>query len=298
MTSLVPNPMSIATTEVAVIDTHARHAQAVHFTQDNKWLVSVGQDACVRLWSVPGFAAARAFMGHRNCVNSLAFTRDEQLVATASSDGSVRVWAFPSGDCRHHFEQQVAATLSPDGSMLATCPDRGGVTLWALASAQSFVSIAIAARRILALAFTADGRELLVGGDGPIYRFGVPDGQPRGVLAGHRALVTGIRFLPDGERLASIATDGTFRLWSMTTGRELQKVEVRGWQFALHPRSETVAVAGERAIELFSLEDGRRVHRIEVPLKGVYGVTFSPDGRCLANAAADGRVRIWQLNAD
>jgi hypothetical protein len=36
------------------------------------------------------------------------------------------------------------------------------------------------------------------------------------------------------------------------------------------------------------------VGRTEVPVKGVYGLAISPDGRYLANAAADGKVRVWQ----
>lgn len=79
---------SKATGEPFVIDAHGRHAQAVAFTKDGKLLVSTGQDACVRLWSVPGFEAAAVFEGHTNSVNSISFSPDSALLATGSTDGT------------------------------------------------------------------------------------------------------------------------------------------------------------------------------------------------------------------
>jgi WD40 repeat protein len=92
-------PATPTTQEPIVLDTHGRHAQAVAFTRDAKRLVSAGQDACVRLWSVPSFQAEGAFEGHGNSVNSLSFSPDGSLLATGSTDGTVRVWSFPQGKC-------------------------------------------------------------------------------------------------------------------------------------------------------------------------------------------------------
>src|SRR5262245_56801285 len=105
--------------EPIVIDAHGRHAQMVRFTRDSKLLVSVGQDAMVRLWSVPGFAAAGAFAGHTKSVNCISFAPDEQLLATASSDGTVRVWSFPDGKPVQVLERQTTGTFSPDGERFA-----------------------------------------------------------------------------------------------------------------------------------------------------------------------------------
>src|ERR1700732_5132844 len=113
-----------------VIDAHGRHAQAVAFTKDGKCLVSAGQDACVRLWSVPGFEANGVFEGHSHSVNSLSFSPDGSLLATGSTDGTVRVWSFPQGKCLHVLAKQLTARFSPDGTHLATISAKGRVVLW------------------------------------------------------------------------------------------------------------------------------------------------------------------------
>src|SRR5206468_12176345 len=91
-----------------VIDAHGRHAQAVHFTRDGRLLVSAGQDARVRLWSGPGFAAAGSFEGHAKSVNGISFSPDERHVATGSFDGTVRIWSVPAGRCLRTLAKQIA----------------------------------------------------------------------------------------------------------------------------------------------------------------------------------------------
>jgi WD40 repeat protein len=46
---------------------------------------------------------------------------------------------------------------------------------------------------------------------------------------------------------------------------------------------------------LWSVEEGGILHDLPVEVKGVYQLSFSPEGRWLALAAADGKVRIWTV---
>jgi WD40 repeat protein len=55
-----------------------------------------------------------------------------------------------------------------------------------------------------------------------------------------------------------------------------------------------VTVAADHLIQSYSVQDGSVVDRNEVPVKWLYGIAISPDGKYLANAAADGKVRAWE----
>jgi len=284
-------------TEPTVIDAHGRHAQAVRFTKDGKLLVSAGQDACVRLWSVPGFTAVGTLEGHKNSVNSLSFTPDEQLLATGSTDGTVRLWSFPERRCLHTLEKQVTGVFAPDGDRLATISAKGQVVLWGARSGRQITSIPAIDKRTTSVAFSPDGGSLLIGGTGPIHRVAVADGRKEGELNGHKVVVACLRVSPDGKWLASTGADGHLRLWSTKDWTEARSVKLEGsgvLQIAFAPRSDSVAVAADYVIQEYSVKDGTVVDRLEVPLKGLYGVAISPDGKYLANAAADGRLRIWE----
>ena len=113
-----------------VLDAHGKHAQAVHFTRDGKHLVSAGQDARIRVWSVPGFKPQRVLEGHQKSVNSLSFTADEQILVTGASDPAVRSWSFRDGKCRFTLEKQNLAAIGPDGDHLVTVSTSGELVLW------------------------------------------------------------------------------------------------------------------------------------------------------------------------
>jgi WD domain, G-beta repeat len=51
----------------------------------------------------------------------------------------------------------------------------------------------------------------------------VPSGKDLATLVGHKRDVSGISFSPDGKTLATVADDGTVRLWHIATRRELMR---------------------------------------------------------------------------
>jgi tetratricopeptide (TPR) repeat protein len=81
-------------------------------------------------------------------------------------------------------------------------------------------------------------------------------------------------FSPDGQRLASASWDGTVKVWEASSGKELHTL--RG-----HTPGGLGAVGGILASHSF----------VGV---GVTHLVFSPDGRRLASAGAEGMVILWE----
>jgi WD40 repeat protein len=285
-------------TSPLVLDAHGKHAQAVRFTRDGRRLVSCGQDGKVRLWSLPGFKEERALDGHEKSVNALGFNADETRLLTFASDPAAKLWSFPAGTCLHTFPGQTLGAIGPDGAHVVTVSTKGELTLWDGDTGAKRRVLPALDKRHLALAFSQNGLFLFVGGTGPIHRLSLPDAEVDGVHRGHQIGVACLLPSPNPAILASSGVDGTLRFWTVIGGDEVNCVPLGATgslQLAFAPDGRSIAVAVDHAVLLLGAPDGELLRRFELPVKGVYGVALSPDGRYLANAAADGRVRVFEL---
>ena len=281
---------------IAVLDAHARHAQRSAYTADGESLVTCGGDGRVRLWKVPSFEADGAFEGHEASVNTLSFSADGGLLATGSSDGTARIWSFPGGRELAVLDGQVAAACSPAGGF-ATISTKARAVLWD-GNYDEVATLPLLDRRLFSLAFTSDGAALLVAGTGTVHRVDVKGRAKAGVYAGHQTAVASMSLSPDGSLLATTGAEGTLRVRHVAGGAELFAVRPGRpgvLQTAFSADGSQVAVSTDFAIQVRSAADGALLSTLGVPVKGVFGLAFSPDGRFLANAGADGRVRVWRL---
>ncbi|WP_156751304.1 WD40 repeat domain-containing protein [Mycobacterium sp. 1245111.1] len=164
-------------------DPFGREAGVVHsvaFSPDGRRLVSGGADSLVRIWDIESRQLqGDPLTGHTDSVNSVAFSSDGHRIASASSDYHGRVW-----DADSH--QPVGDAFND------------------------------AANPIRAIAFSPDARRIVSAGDDRVVRLRDLDPGPEfraTQLAGHEAVVYGVAFSSDGQRIASGSADGTLHIW-------------------------------------------------------------------------------------
>lgn len=240
--------------------------------------------------------------GGRAPLRRIALTPDGKRAVTASYDGLVRLWDLEKSVPTH----QMKAGMTPRVHAVAYCSKKqalsggedGRVRLWGLDDGSIAGTWPGHKGEIYHIAASPDGRHALsCGPDRTAILWDVRKGKPLYRLdVGVRGAPTGA-FSPDGKRALTLGGDGVARLWDTTTGNERSHFEKgRGGEgCAFSPDGRQALVAADRAVLLWDIDKSKVVHRLEGHASGVYGVTFTPDGRRAVSCAGDRTVRVWDL---
>jgi len=175
---------------------------------------------------------------------------------------------------RNRFENLASGTtrvaISPNGNFGLSTFDQD-ILLWDAATGQKITTFQGHEGTVRAITFSPDGSSVLSGAsDYTVRLWDVETGQEVRRFLGHERDATeaaatffgfsfngvwSVAFSSDGSQAVSGATDGTFRLWEVATGKEL--------------------------------------HRFEIPEKDIFSVAFSPDDSLILSGSSDGVLRLW-----
>lgn len=198
-----------------------------------------------------------------------------------------------------HEDEVLALGASPDGSRLASASADGTARLWARDSALLTWSVKVGTRRVLSLAWSADGRQIAFGSDDAgVVLLDAATGE---IVArhAHASPVWGLAWLR-GDALAWAGRDGSVEvratdgalLWSGRVNTQLSAL-------AASRDGQSLAVAGARGgVTILrwrgSLAGEPEATRIRAELEAtVWGLAF--DGDELAFVRHDGVVELWSV---
>lgn len=243
--------------------------------------------------------------GHDPLAFSL-FSADGRRMATLYDSGAVSVWdgtrrTARIGPLPRSFTD---ADLSRDGRRLLRVDAKGVVEVWDVAT-QRRVARLPNGSTVSTAQFDRSGEYVVTGGDDGVARvWNVDTEQPVSVMRGHTAGISRARFSPDGRRVATVSDDRSGRLWPARPQAPVDPSWQRADSTVFSPNSrDLLVVRGQRRAvwntstgEIVSLQGGGVLmpDAATWPCARAAGCSpWSPDGRFVAGADADGGAVIW-----
>jgi WD40 repeat protein len=258
--SLAPEAIPVIKPAVPVVSP----VSAVEFSPDGK-ILAIGGYQQVRLLNGATGKPETTLTGEADYVRSIAFSPDGKLLAAAGGrcqrEGEVKIWDVAS---RHlvntitgHKDCIYSVAWSPDGKVLATGSYDKMVKLWD----------------------PSTGKELRN-------------------LQDHIDAVFAVAFSPDGKYLASASQDRTVKIWNVATGERLFTLSDASdglTSLAYSPDGSHIAASGyDKTIYIWKLSptEGHLEQSLIADEDSVLALSWSPDGKTIITASADGSVRI------
>jgi eukaryotic-like serine/threonine-protein kinase len=311
---------------------HTDWVRALAFSPDGQRLASGSVDQTIRVWSVTNQTELCCLRGHQSGVVALAFLPDGRTLLSGGDDGSIRLWDLPSSngtddppglasasgtipgkvDLSSYSPENVnpyallrlGTAFTADGRCVIRIDQQGGLGVWDVSSARLKEALTAMGSNLWSVALSPDDRWLAVGsGSGMIN---IWDWHLRRMI-GQCAIPCDwcgvIRFSPSRRFLhASVLLKSgrlVYKIWRTNDWQEVSLPEhLRAGlrSAALSPDDRLIAVGYEDGdIRLSEFPDCGHEVAVAKCKASVYDMHFSPDGKRLISAGADGRVALWDV---
>ncbi|MEV4276895.1 AAA family ATPase [Actinoplanes xinjiangensis] len=297
------------------------NVNALDFSPNGRAVAAAGDDAKARIWNPTNGRLIRTLEGHRDVIIDLAFDPGGRTLATAgSNDHTVRLWnpstGLPPGTLRRHLWQDDPQFLAfaGTGSLLVTAgveesdvevdesgysyTVHGRISIWNVDSHTVTDISTHDYRKILAVAFTRDGRRLVTAHDDASVKFwDVATGRHlRTVASQAKPLAYQAALSADGALLAVNQDDPVVHLWRPATRdpvSTLPNVSRPQRLLTFTPNARWLLAAGNgEGAQIWDTRTGMSTADLQVPEDVEIG-TIDPDGKLLATAGAE--IHVWDL---
>jgi WD40 repeat protein len=286
--------------------TQAEIAIQGFLTTTNSSLVVAGSiNGRVITWDASTGDMLHDFAGER--IFSLAAVAGTNQILTAHSDNLLRVKDSSTGTTLRtisgHGAGAILATgFSPDRQYVVSSGTEPFIRVWNRTNAEQVRAFPASASGTQTASFSPDGKWILTTFGAPTFSAGLLNVETGAIdreFLGHTSWPSDAVFTSDGGHVATVAQDGTARLWDVATGRQVGVFSSPGsllTSVAVSSNGTVLASgASDGTVQIRDAATGKllRTLQLDFPAGSITSLAFSPATGELLVAWADGLLRTF-----
>lgn len=278
----------------------------VTFSRDGQLVATASSDRTARLWRINNGLLTR-LEGHKGGIYQVNFSPDGQLLATASQDTFVKLWSQTGDfvrDLRTDSQPNARtwkfdAKFTPNSQQVITSDFNGAVRQWRLDGSLVKTFSKKGEESSNSLSISPNGEFIASGGRDQWLRIWRMNGEEVQAFPAHQAPIWSVAFSSDSQILASVALDGSAKVWRVKNGQLVTALaspgaSMRSVALSVIPTAQPLIATGglDNKVRLWSLE-GQLLKTLHGHKDIIYTIAFSPDGQLLASGSGDKTIKLW-----
>jgi WD40 repeat protein len=281
------------------------------FSPDGKTLATGSFNGLLQEWDLESGQLKKAYAPVTSRIVHLLYSPDGKTLAVATEPRKrmlrcLTLVDLETGLARLSLKGVRRArclAFSADSRLLLVLTDdkrEGGLRLWDVATGRPGLLLAGPLERVLAAAFSPDGKTIATGRlDGSVQLIDPRTGNVRRNFRQHGTAVRAVAFSKDGLTVATGSADGIILLSNALTGAKYHTLvgpPSAVGTLAFSPDGALLASGHAKVARIWDVVTGREKAFVSGPKHFPQCLAFAPVGRTLAASGMDRAVRFWELH--
>lgn len=286
---------------------------ALAVTSNGQWLISGSRDCTIKIWDLNlaiklNSAIEPRLLGtHTSLVCALAITPDGEKVISGSYEGTIKVWDAKSTNNPHtltgHEAMVSALAVTSDGKKVIAGFIDGIIEIWDLDDKVKRRTLQIHTKTVNALAVTQDGSVVSVSDDSTVRLSSLSNETQIRLIGSHcgsyESSVKAVAVAPDGEKVVSAASDGTIKVWNLSSNTEEHPSKGHSdavGKLIFTPDGRAISASDDSILKIWDSSTGEELCTLEGHTGQIWKVAVTSDGK-VVSASDDLTLRVWDLNS-